>query len=90
MQSELWKQLVLTVNGEDDNFIAAKNLSCEIDRIRVENELCIVQSYPVNTAHFLSLKQHLNCAFYWFLFWAWLLPWSQSPSPFPFPLPPPF
>lgn len=90
MQSKLWKQLVLTANGES-NFIAAKNLFCEIDRIRVENDLCIVQSCPVNTANFLSLKQHLNCAFYWFLFWVWFISCSQSLSvsfpPFPLSFP---
>lgn len=90
MQSKLWKQLVLTANG-DGNCIAAKNLLW--DRIRVENNLCIVQSCPVNTANFLSLKQHLNCAFYWFLFWAWFLSCSQSLSvsfpPFPLSFPPP-
>lgn len=30
MQSKLWKQLVLTANG-DGNCIAAKNLFCEIE-----------------------------------------------------------
>lgn len=57
----------------------------------------MLQSCPVNTANFLSLKQHLKPCILpmraWFLFWAWFLAWSQSLSvslpPFPLCFTPP-